>query len=318
MRIVTYDEIDPEQANLLTLVCFGIPMTPRSVELIRKLDKRSTDYYGLYALDDNGRPVSQVIVLHIDTKTRDGIETVMGIVAVGTLPGHARQGFSTALMKRAHELSRERGLRISMLTTSASLVAFDMYTELGYSTLATFDRGIEPLKTKDQAGTTALRLRAFRQADAKPLDAAFASHTANALGFVFRQPEYLAMRVKTLQTSAERIKVATVGNRIVGYSLLQHDGVYTEIQELIAIDHSTRLRILEAVGRQPKARWLICTGVCDRKLSNLYTTHGFSMYKPGWGRIMATCIDGTLNHEEIAQLYGIDDGRFVISALDSF
>jgi hypothetical protein len=42
------------------------------------------------------------------------------------------------------------------------------------------------------------------------------------------------------------------------------------------------------------------------------------MYKSGWGRIMATCIDGTLKREEIAQLYGIDDGRFVISALDSF
>jgi hypothetical protein len=205
-----------------------------------------------------------------------------------------------------------------MLTTSASLVAFDMYTELGYSTLATFDRGIKRLTNKVQGKTPALKLRAFKQTDAKPLDAAFASHTANALGFVFRQPEYLAMRVKTLQTSAERIKVATVGNRIVGYSLLQHGGVYTEIQELIAIDHSSRLKILEAVGRQPKARWLICTGLCDRNLSNLYTTHGFHMYKSGWGRIMATCIDGTLKREEIAQLYGIDDGRFVISALDSF
>jgi len=318
LRIVTYDEIEPEQANLLTLVCFGLPMTPGSVELIRKLDKRSSDYYGVYALDDNGRPVSQVIVLHIDTKTRDGIEKVAGMVAVGTLPGHARQGLSTALMRRAHELSKDRGMRISMLTTSASLVAYDMYSKLGYSTLATFNRGIKPLTHTKPRKTRALKLRAFKLTDAKPLDRAFASQTKDALGFVCRQPEYVAMRVRSFQTSAEKIKVATIGGKIVGYALTNKIDDYAEIQELVAIDDSSRLRILEAVGRQPKAGWLICTGVCDRRLSNLYTTQGFNMYESGWGRVMATCLDGSLSNEGIAKLYGADQDHFVINALDSF
>ncbi len=318
MKIVTYDEIDPEQANLLTLVCFGVPMTPKSVELIRKLDKRTPDYYGVYALDDTGRPVSQVIVLHIDTKTIDGIEKIAGIAAVGTLPSHSRRGLSTALMKRAHELSSEQGLRISMLTTSASLLAYDMYSKLGYSTLATFDRGIKPPANEKKRKSSALKLRSFRLTDANALGIAFVWQTVDALGFVCRQPDYLAMRVRTQQTSVERIKVATAGSKIVGYTLSLPGEDYTEIQELIGIDHSSRLRILESVEGRQKRGWLICSGVCDRRLSSLYTTEGFSVYQPGWGRIMATSLDGTLNNEEIANLYGVNEGRFVINALDSF
>jgi hypothetical protein len=126
------------------------------------------------------------------------------------------------------------------------------------------------------------------------------------------------MRVKSLQTPRQKIRVATIGNKIVGYTLTQPGELYSEIQELIAINRSSRLGILEAVEHQPRTEWLVCSGVCDRKLSSLYKAQGFSMYEPGWGRVMATCIDGTLNNEEIAKLYGVKDGLFTLNALDSF
>lgn len=318
LRIVTYDEVDSEQASLLNLICFGMHMSPEVVELIRRFDKRTSDYYGVYALDDNARPVSQVLVLHIETKTRDGIEKVAGIAGVGTLPGHARHGLSTALMKRAHELSKDRGMRTSILLTSASLVAYDMYAKLGYSTIATFDRGIKRLTPIKPRKVHTLKLRTFKLSDAEPLDGAFASQTKDSLGFVCRQPKFLAMKAKTHQISAEKIKVASMGRRIVGYVRVESTADYAEIQELIAIDDSTRLDVLDAVERQPKAKWLVCTGLCDRKLSSFYASRGFSIYEPGWGRVMATSADGSLSSEEIAKLYGVDEGRFVINASDTF
>jgi GNAT superfamily N-acetyltransferase len=318
LKIVTYDEVDPEQVSLLYLICFATHMSPEDVELLRRFDKRTSDYYGIYALDDSGCPVSQVLVLHIETKTRDGIEKVAGIAAVGTLPGHARRGLSTALMKRAHELTRDRGMRISILLTSASLVAYDMYTKLGYSTIAAFDRGIKRVTTIKTRKGHALQLGRFKLNDAEPLDKAFALQTEGSLGFVCRQPKFLVMKVKTHQASPERIKVASIGRRIVGYARVDSSEDYAEIQELVAINQSTRLDILGAIERQPKAKWLVCSGLCDRRLSSLYASQGFRIYEPGWGRVMATSVDGSLSSGEIAELYGVNEGRFVINALDTF
>ena len=106
MRIVTYDEVDPEQAMLISLVCLGWAMTPETIRLRQEFDRRWADFLGVYALDADGRAVSQVQILHIDTATKDGREKVPGIAAVGTLPGYSRRGLSTTLMKSAHERIR--------------------------------------------------------------------------------------------------------------------------------------------------------------------------------------------------------------------
>lgn len=317
MRIATYDEVDPEQVMLLSLICFGWPFSPEAAGLMRRFDRRTSDYLGVYALDDSGRPVSQVIVLHIETKTRDGVEKVAGIAGVGTLPGHARRGLSTALMKKAHELTRDRGMRLSILLTSASLVAHEMYTKLGYTRIATFDRGIKRL-TKVKPQRSNVKLRKFKLDDAEPLDRAFASQTKDCLGFVCRQPKFLAMKVRSHQSSAEKIEVASMGRRIVGYARVDSDKDRVEVEELVAIDDSARHAILDAIERKSKAKWIVCSALCDRRLSSLYESRRFRIYEPGWGRVMVACVDGSLSGEEMAKLYGVGDGRFIIYASDTF
>ena len=64
LRIVTYDEIDPEQAMLLDLVCFGSTISRANLKLRRRLDIRIPDYYGICAVDDDGR-------LRAQTPTRE-------------------------------------------------------------------------------------------------------------------------------------------------------------------------------------------------------------------------------------------------------
>jgi predicted acetyltransferase len=284
---------------------------------MRKLDRRTSDYVGVYALDDNGRPVSQVLVLHIETKTRDGVEKVAGIAGVGTLPGHARRGLSTALMKKAHELTRDRGMRLSILLTSASLVAHEMYAKLGYTTIATLDRGIKRL-TNTKPQRSKVKLRKFRLEDAERLDGVFAMQTKDSLGFVCRQPKFLAMKVRSHQSSAERIAVASMGRRIVGYARVDSNEDRVEVEELVATDDSARHAILEAIERRSKAKWSVCSALCDRKLSRFYESGGFRIYEPGWGRVMAACVDESLRNEEIAKLYGVGEGRFIIYQSDTF
>ncbi len=316
-KIVTYDEIEPEGATLIDQVCFGSPITPDRVKLERRLDKRCSDYYGIYALDETGRAVSQVVVLHIDTETRDGREKVAGIVAVGTLPGHLRRGMSTTLMRRAHELSRERGIRISFLLTSSSLVAHEMYVKLGYKTLATFDRGYKQLVRKSR-GHRVVQLRKFRLTDASKLDRLFSMQTKDRLGFIHRQDGFIAMKVKTKQVNPERIKVAVFRGKFVGYVRVDSEADFVSIDELVGVDDATKSKMLDQVESQPKAKWAFCYGLCDARMSQLLESRGYTLHKPAFGRVMATSLDVSLSGVELSTLYGVDEIQFVIYPFDTF
>ena len=223
MRVVTYDEIEPEDAMLIDEVCFRVPTPPDKVKMIRRLDKRCSDYYGVYAMDDDGSAVSQLVVLYIDTQTSEGREKIAGIQAVATLPGHLRRGMSTALMRRVHELMREQGIRISFLLTSSSLVAHGMFVKIGYTTLATFDRGYKKIR-KEPKKEQRVQLRKFDAGVASKLDELFSSQTRDRLGFIHRQDGFMAMLVKTNQASPEKLKIAYSGGKVVGYTRVSRGG----------------------------------------------------------------------------------------------
>ena len=187
-----------------------------------------------------------------------------------------------------------------------------MYTKLGYSTIGTFDRGLKQLTTRPRS-TRRVKLRKFKLSDARALSELFQSQTRDALGFVFRQPNFLAMKVQSHQISADAIKVATAGGRIVGYAHIARNSGLVDVRELVAVDDPTRQAILEAAGTHFKAKWLTVSMLCDRKMADFYTRTGFRIYSPGWGRVMAASIDGSLSGDDIARLYGVKEGRFVIN-----
>jgi len=317
LRIATYDEIDPEQAMVIHQASFGQPMTPDRVKQIRQLDKRCSDYFGVYALDGDGQAISQVLVLHIETQTRSGREKVAGIAAVSTRPGHARRGLATALMQRVHELTYERGIRVSMLLTSASLVAHEMYVKLGYSTLGTFPLGYKRLG-KNPPRDRGLHLRKFNVRDAGGLDELFAFQTRGWLGFVHRPDGYMAMKVAIQQVPPEQIKVARAGDELVGYVRSEKVADCIKIYDLVGIDDSVRSTMLDEVECQSKAKWALCHPAIDPTIYRLCERRGYNMHKVGWGRVMATSIDASLNTNEIANMCGVDENRFVLHRMDMF
>jgi predicted acetyltransferase len=240
------------------------------------------------------------------------METVAGIIGVATMPNHSRQGLSTALMKRAHELLRERGMRIAILTTSASWVAYDLYRKLGYSTIGTLDRAFKQLPMKPRT-IRRVKLRKFKLSDAEVLDRLFRSQTKGSLGFVHRQSRFFAMKARTHQISADGIRVATASGSIVGYVRMNKDGDQVDIRELVATDDLTRQTILDATVTQFKPKWLSVSWLCDKRMADFYTRLGFKIYSPGWGKVMSVSVDGSLSGDDIARVYGIKDGRFVIN-----
>jgi predicted acetyltransferase len=319
MRIVTYDEVDPEQALMIDLFCFGWPMTAQTARYLRQHDKRYAPYYGLYALSDEGRVVSQVLVLHIETRTKNGKELVGGIQGVGTLPRYSRQGYSTALMKRAHELLGEAGIRTSFLITSASLVAHELYEKLGYSTISTFHRGLRATESTKQKRS--LSLKRYEPRCAAALDRLFAHQTEGALGFTYRQPKYLTIATKAYPSLAEKISVAVASDQVVGYVCAGSEGGrvnVVNIEELVAVDDGMRKSILMELERKFKPKYVSLGSLIDSKLTRFYEQEGFEIQGPGWGQVMAAGVEQTLSGPDIADLYGVNEGRFVLYSVDNF
>ena len=68
MKIATYDEVDAEQVARLNHVCFGSYMdNPHAVRNVRRVDRRCSDYFGLYAVEGN-EVLSQVVVFCVDAE----------------------------------------------------------------------------------------------------------------------------------------------------------------------------------------------------------------------------------------------------------
>ncbi len=121
------------------------------------------------------------------------------------------------------------------------------------------------------------------------------------------------MKVQSHAIPADAIKVATAGGRIVGYARINKNRNLVDIRELVAEDDPTRQAILDAAGTQFDAKWLTVSMLCDRKMAGFYTRLGFRIYSPGWHRVMAASTDGSLSRDDIARLYGVKEGRFVIN-----
>ena len=163
-----------------------------------------------------------------------------------------------------------------------------------------------------------MQLRKFNIGAASNLDELFSSQTRDRLGFIDRQPRFIAMLVKTHQVTPEKIKIAYSGGKVVGYVRMDSEADVVSTTEVVGVDDSTRHNILNEVERRPDSRWALCYGLCDARIAQLYERRGYHLHKPGFGRVMATSLDSSLTNDEIARLYGRDEKLFVIYSSDCF
>ena len=201
--------------------------------------------------------------------------------------------------------------------TSASLVAYEMYVKLGYRPVASFDRGYKRLRKSAQPRNT-FKLRKFKTSDSARLDNLFALQTQGKLGFIHRQDGFLNMMIKTQQFKPGGITVVERRERAVGYVRVDSEADFVSVTELVATDGVARNGILDRLENRPGAKWAFCYGLCDPQMSQLYRDRGYVLHKPGFGRVMAASVDSSLTSDEVSQLYGVDEGQFVLYPSDAF
>jgi GNAT superfamily N-acetyltransferase len=315
MKILTYDEIDPQEAFMLNINALWWPLTPSRVEGLIKYDDRWSSDSLLYAVD-RGKIVSQAMGLRIPTKTADGEELSLGVAGVATHPSYKRRGFSTVLMKELHERSTDEGMRASFLLTRSSFVAYPLYVKLGYRDAVDFPRCTKPLVRKKKPKKSILRK--FRKKDVRDLDKTFERFSRDLYGHVLRQKNYFDWRLKISDSLKAMINVVETRSGVGGYVVKRKSGSDVFVEEMVVPAKKNMDRMFLEFERGDKGDYVTVLPLGGKKQVDYVRSRGYMTDVHSWGKVMVAPLKKSLSYKEISRLYGLKDGKFSLLELDQF
>lgn len=315
MKILTYDEIDSQEAFMLNLNALWWPLTPSRVEDYIKYDDRWSSDSLLYAVD-KGKIVSQVIGLRIPTRTADGEELSLGVAGVATHPSHKRKGFSTVLMKELHDRFADEGMRMSFLLTGSSLVAYPLYVKLGYRDAVDFPRCTKPLVRKKKPKESILRK--FRKKDVRDLDKVFERFSRNLYGHVLRQKNYFDWRLKISDSLKAMINVVETKEGVGGYIVKKQSGADVFVEEMVIPAKKNMDRMFRELECGDKGDYVTVQPLGGKKQVDYVRSRGYMTDEHSWGKVMVAPLKKGLSYKEISRLCRFKDGRFCLLKLDQF
>jgi GNAT superfamily N-acetyltransferase len=306
LAIVPYEELrDPRDFFELMEACFGEVAAPEHPDLLRRHDERRCSEFGFGMY--RGRTLASFIgVAELPVRTRSGeTETALGIHHVATHPAYARQGLSRRLFDFAHDRYRKAGRRFSFLCTSRSLVARDLYCDLGYADI--------PL-----SGTRAPRaLLILPQTNKRPepnrtriaqlavAERVFAEKTAEEVGFVARQAGWPLARLEQWKQ-----KPADVFIDRDGYAFTEPDTFGRRIYEFVARDQAAYVRLLDRIVAATRGG-LVDYYVSDPILRGIYAQRGARFRRQTYACLMVK----PLARASFRSIFG---PRFFQSPVDQF
>lgn len=303
MKILTYQELRDKDALLpLMEQAFGWPFHPEEFDRTIRIDPRLREScVGLCAFDA-GRVVGYVGIMDLATRTLEGrVEKAGGIYGVATLPGYTRQGICRTLIDRAHEYLSEKNYRFSLLTTSPTIVAYDLYTKLGYFDVTSFPGAYKVMVSKKRMKKPQLGTRL----DFGRMLEIYDRYVKDRTGLVVRDEAYMKMLARALEISAREC-IITDG----GYVIFKKEKKHVRIRELVACDEKEVHTLIGLVENRAE-NLIYARAVLDPNLQRVYRSHGYSVLQAGHGVIMVKELTDT----PFSEAYG---DRFYMSSLDHF
>lgn len=194
MKIVTYHELeDKTDLYVLWNKSFGFLCTPRQMDYWAKIDERLAGTpVGVCALID-AEIAGFVGIMEIPTRNKHGeTELVGGLWAICTRPKYARQGVAGHLLEAAENHFRSKGIRLSLLTTSRTLIAYRGYVSFGYREVEKVNTYSHFYKIPRRSAKTDPFPKPHKSRIAKPdlkqIVANFNRYASNHCGFIERLP----------------------------------------------------------------------------------------------------------------------------------
>lgn len=315
MKFLGHDEIDPQDAYAISMYAFGWPLSPTRLKREIKYDDRWFEDSLLCAVV-KGKAVSQVIGLRIPTRTVDGEELVVGVAGVATLPSYARRGICTKLMQELHDRFHEEGIRMSILNTSESLVAYPMYAKLGYRDATYYPHVWKPLVRRKRPKKSILRK--YKMKDGPKIDEAFKRFTRGLYGFVIRQKGFFNARMKLWKDLKGRLFTVETDRGICGYVIKREQDGDVFIDELVVPSVRNTDRVLRELESQVKGDYIDARPLAGRKQVDYFRGRGYKLIEKSWGVCMIAPLSGNLSHKEISRLYKTKEGKLCSLVSDTF
>ncbi|HXX87383.1 MAG TPA: GNAT family N-acetyltransferase [Candidatus Acidoferrum sp.] len=304
MQIVGYEDLE-SKSGLLPLLeqAFGWPFNEREFSRFVKINPRlKNGVVGFCALE-NGIVVSYVGAMDLATRTIEGtIEYAGGIYGVATLPGHTRQGLSTALLKATHEYFKDKGYRFSFLNTNSTLVAYSLYRKLGYSDAYSYPSVYKVLNT-----TKSKLLKAKSpKLNLDNILTIYNKYVTNKVGLVVRNRAFLEMLAKEKWLTNKRSIFADEG-----YAVFRKEQYSTRILELVAQNKAEAAKLVTTIESTAPGV-IFARAVLDKTLAQVYSSRGYTLLDGGYGVFMAKSLE---TETPFRQVYGED---FFQTQLDHF
>ena len=309
MKILEYDDVDPQQVLQLTMLALDFPFTPERAAQIRRTDPRPFPCLTVNAVE-NDQVLGQVGVFRLPMISTEGREDVGGVWAVSTHPAHSRSGVASALLEEAHTRMRGAGLRFSTLGTNRYRTAYRLYQQHGYVETNIWATALAKWETAHQPTRLRAHLPCLQEYDF--VEKIFAEVGKDYLGFSWRHAPFARLRL----VGQEDIRILWKYHDPVGYALVQAHQTMLEITNLvlkIGIDPAEAISAITATQKSDYVQVKISRPMEMESLRRA----GYRVAHPDWGAFMVKPLFPELTIEDARRLFGIGTDRFLISWLDT-
>ncbi|HMQ29735.1 MAG TPA: GNAT family N-acetyltransferase [Chloroflexaceae bacterium] len=310
--IAAYDDVDPLQVLQLNLLCLGFALTPELVALIRSMDPRPLPCFALYALE-GAAVVGQVGIVRLPVVSTAGAAEVGGVWAVATHPAYRRQGLAVHLLAAAHERMAAAGLRFSTLGADRDRVGHGLYRKHGYRDLyaPTMVLG----RSASLSSQADVRAEPAGVARLDLADRLFERIAAGALGFARRHTPFFAMLHARRSLDAQDVWLLWRGDKPIGYAAATAAGSLLQLLGLLLVDASAAPAATAALARATGTHYFYARLDQAEHAAALAQT-GLSLAPQRRGALMVKPLTASATLAEFRRLYGLEDGRFLISCMD--
>ena len=279
MEILTYYEVDDQQMSELTLACFSHAYSREHVKKMVAADSRLPDWGGeLYACE-NGKVLGTVGLLYPKLKTSEGVIKVGGIRNVCTRPSTSRKGTARKLMEEAHRRMVEEGVRYSLLMTSRSLIAYDLYLKLGYKDVHIYPTAFKKVEKKDA------KVEFREEVDPMYVKELYRQSVSDLEGLTVREDDYWQMAEARGWPSNDNVEFAYLGDEKVGYAMYHKRRKQVDCGEIAAKDENSLRDILESLEATVDREFIVIYYV-NPDHHKLLDQMGYTINNDNWGRVM--------------------------------
>jgi len=277
MEIVRFDEVDESEMTELMLACFNHAYSKDHLREMIESDRRLPEWSGeLYAVE-NDRSLGCVGIIYPRAKIFGELRNVGGIRNVCSRPSESRRGIIKQLMKRAHDILRDK-VDISFLMTSKSGVAYNLYQKLGYETIHVPPRAYK--RIEDQQSDIEFR----DQVDPEYVRWVYMNSVKELSGLVMREEDYWETAEARGWPDNDDVKIAYRDGKKIGYAMYETSRNSLSVKEFAAEKDNLKalLRGLESISDKD----YIVLSYVNPSYRKLLEEAGYSWHEDLWYRVM--------------------------------